>query len=388
MTHNTKFAIWCRAAAAIMLTWVSGTFSAIAADGNPPDLMTYQSYLTDANGVALGNTAPKNYDVVFRIYNDQSATAAGNRLWTEQQTVTIDKGYFSVLLGEGSDVGSETRPAINSLFTGADVSDRFIEMTVKGLGAGGTDTTIKPRLRLMTSPYAFVAKHAINAANLVNSANTAVINASGSYVGINKLNPSAALDVVGGAAVSGAITAGSAAISGGLSAGSATVSGTVSANALSATSATVSGTVTAGTFAGNGIIPVGGIIMWSGTVAPAGWALCDGNNGTPDLKGRFVLGMSATYPKGTQSGDATVTLTVDQMPAHTHDYYSGGTRSLVMLTYLENGTNGDKADGGAGGGFGFVDSVFHPTAVQTRGGGQAHNNMPPYYALAYIMRVQ
>jgi microcystin-dependent protein len=378
MTHNPKFAIWCRAAAAIMLTWASGTFSAIAADGNPPNLMTYQSYLTDANGVALGNTAPKNYDVVFRIYNDQSATAAGNRLWTEQQTVTIDNGYFSVLLGEGSDVGSETRPAINSLFTGADVSDRFIEMTVKGLGAGGTDTTIKPRLRLMTSPYAFVAKHAINAANLVNSANTAVINASGSYVGINKLNPTAALDVVGGATVSGAITAGSAAISGGLSAGSATVTGTVSANALSATSASVSGTVTAGTFAGNGTIPVGGIIMWSGITAPTGWALCDGNNGTPDLRGRFVLGLgtgSGLSPRtlGTADGEENHSLTEDEMPKHTHAlqlYWSGADDAGSDHRELENriGTQGGNT-----------------TAT---GGNAAHNNMPPYYVLAYIMRVQ
>ena len=45
---------------------------------------------------------PKNYDVIFKIYNHETAGAAGNLVWGEQQTVTVDKGYFSVLLGDSS----------------------------------------------------------------------------------------------------------------------------------------------------------------------------------------------------------------------------------------------------------------------------------------------
>lgn len=50
-------------------------------------------------------------------------------------------------------------------------------------------------------------------------------------------------------------------------------------------------TVTATTFIGAGTIPVGGIIMWSGTVAniPTGWALCNGSNATPDLPPYYAL---------------------------------------------------------------------------------------------------
>jgi microcystin-dependent protein len=352
MTHNPKYALWYRTVAAITLTWAGGTFSVLAADGNPPDLMTYQSYLTDANGVALGSTAPKNYDVIFRIYNDQSATAGANRLWTEQQTVTIDKGYFSVLLGEGSDVGSEVRPVLSSLFTGLDISDRFIEMTVKGIGAGGTDTTIKPRLRLMTSPYAFVAKHAVNAANLVNSANNAVINAVGSYVGINKLNPTTALDVVG--------------------------------------------TVNATTFVGNGTIPVGGIIMWSGSVAsiPTGWALCNGQTAsgkvTPNLQDRFIVGAGSTYAVNASGGSASVILSANQLPAHNHQYKDG---YHVEQDGYGTGLNGadwitaGKGTQGSDNGnnliwYRWLYSEINVTA------GQAISTLPPYYALAYIMRVQ
>ena len=129
---------------------------------NPPERMSYQGFVTDGNGVALGTNAPKNYDIIFRIWNDQSATAVGNRMWAEQQTVTVDKGYFSVLLGEGSQYSSEPHTNLSSLFTGANVSDRYVEFTVKGIGSGGADVTVLPRLRLLTSPYSFLATKALS----------------------------------------------------------------------------------------------------------------------------------------------------------------------------------------------------------------------------------
>ena len=129
------------------------------ANGLPPERMAYQGYVVDANGIPLATNAPKNYDVIFRIWNDSSATAAGNRLWTEQQTVTVDKGYFSVILGEGSSIG-EARPALSTVFTNSTASDRWIALTVKGIGPSGTDANILPRLRLISSPYAFLATKA------------------------------------------------------------------------------------------------------------------------------------------------------------------------------------------------------------------------------------
>ncbi|MCC7374597.1 MAG: hypothetical protein IT581_08070 [Verrucomicrobiales bacterium] len=129
----------------------------------PPERMTYQGYVTDGNGNALGATNPKNYDIIFRIWNDATSTSAANRLWTEQQTVTVDKGYFSVLLGEGASIG-ESRPVLSTVFTNANASDRWIGLTVKGIGAGTppADVDIAPRIRLLTSPYAFLASKALN----------------------------------------------------------------------------------------------------------------------------------------------------------------------------------------------------------------------------------
>ena len=104
-----------------------------AADANPPERMTYQGYLVDVNGDPLGKLAPTNYDTVFRVY---AAKQGGTALWAEQQTITVDKGYFSVLLGEGSQYGSELHGDLSGAFDGTDVSDRFIGITVDVGGVG------------------------------------------------------------------------------------------------------------------------------------------------------------------------------------------------------------------------------------------------------------
>ncbi|MBX3745866.1 MAG: tail fiber domain-containing protein [Verrucomicrobiae bacterium] len=154
-----------------------------AASAVPPDFMTYQGFLVDANGVPLAGTSPANYPVVFRIYD---ASTGGAPLWSEQQIVTVDKGQFSVLLGEGSDFGSEVRPPLSQVFTSATASDRFIGITVT---IDGTTTEILPRLRLLPAPYAFLARHA-NA--LVDNAGAPlVVPGSGNIVVSGAVNASA-----------------------------------------------------------------------------------------------------------------------------------------------------------------------------------------------------
>ena len=70
-------------------------------------------------------------------------------------------------------------------------------------------------------------------------------------------------------------------------------------------------------------VPAGVIVMWSGdsSAIPTGWAICNGANGTPDLRDRFVVGSGSTYATGATGGASTVTLTSSQMPAHNHSAY-------------------------------------------------------------------
>lgn len=156
----------------------------------------------------------------------------------------------------------------------------------------------------------------------------------------------------------------------------------------------------------SGGVPIGAVIKWSGSVAsiPYGYLLCDGTSGTPDLRGKFILGAGGAYSVGDTGGAATVTLDATEIPAHNHgagtlaagnagshshstkerndgESGSGSTNILQAQdsTGAQNGAQGTQAAG----------DHTHPITGSTgdAGGGLAHENMPPYYALAYIKRV-
>ena len=414
MKLNSLLATPLRLALSSLLTLAVCGPGLRAADGNPPDKLTYQGYLVDAAGNELGTTAPKNYDVVFRIYNHETATGTGYRLWTELQTVTVDQGYFSVVLGEGGAYGTEAHPALSTLFTNqVDASDRFIEMTVRSIGAGGADSTIVPRLRLLTSPYAMLARTAVNARYLANASAGQIVSVTGTNVGINKAAPTSALDV------NGTVTATALIVSGGVNLSGAVAATTVTATTVNGTAVNGTTITASGGFVGNGTIPLGGIIMWSGTTPPAGWSLCNGTsvNGvqTPDLRGRFILssgtGAGLTGRSlGATGGEENHKLTTAEIPAHAHSATdSGHSHGINDPGHGHNFAAHADDSGGWHGGYiqltdrgGFLGadeikknftgiSINSDTAKITlgnTGGDSAHNTMPPYYVLAFIMRTQ
>jgi hypothetical protein len=138
------------------------------------------------------------------------------------------------------------------------------------------------------------------------------------------------------------------------------------------------------------IIPSGVIVMWSGSVAsiPSGWFLCDGNNSTPDLRNRFIVGAGSTYSVAGTGGSAdaivvshTHTATVTD-PGHTHSF----TTNVL-------GTPSGQQQSGSGA---LVGGTSYPTTLSATTGISVSNastgssgtnaNLPPYYALAYIMK--
>ena len=141
--------------------------------------------------------------------------------------------------------------------------------------------------------------------------------------------------------------------------------------------------LTAGSFAGDGsalsgieAFVSGMIILWSGAAdaIPTGFVLCDGNNSTPNLSGRFVVGYDASnsdYDVNDTGGSESVTLTVNQIPAHTHNI-----NLAVRAFYQEPRNFGVGTDG----------SANNSEDTGSTGGGQSHENRPPYYALCYIMK--
>ena len=130
--------------------------------------------------------------------------------------------------------------------------------------------------------------------------------------------------------------------------------------------------VTAATDPALPAIPVGSIIMWNSATPPTGWSLCDGTNGTPDLRNRFVLGASSGHGLGQTGGEETHTLSVNEMPNHSHSF------SLPQ---------GDQNWGNGGGNTFWGGSYGRGIGTNAVGGSAAHNNMPPFYALSYIMKL-
>lgn len=85
-------------------------------------------------------------------------------------------------------------------------------------------------------------------------------------------------------------------------------------------------------------IPAGVITMWSGSIVaiPAGWALCDGTSGRPDLRDRFIVGAGSTYAIGATGGANTVILDTTQIPSHTHT--GSGTTASASVEHTHSGS--------------------------------------------------
>ena len=157
-----------------------------------------------------------------------------------------------------------------------------------------------------------------------------------------------------------------------------TASGSVTASSFIGDGSNLTN-IQAGQVVGNSIFVQGMIIMWNSTVAtiPTGFVLCDGSNGTPDLRGRFVVGHHPSnndYDINDTGGSESVTLTVAQMPSHKHD------TTFDNKKYFPGGGSTSISFGGAGG---YPADTF---SMSNEGGGQSHENRPPYYALCYIMK--
>jgi len=118
------------------------------------------------------------------------------------------------------------------------------------------------------------------------------------------------------------------------------------------------------TWENNGV-PQGAIIMWSGTIAniPTGWALCNGNNGTPDLRDRFILGVpNASTDPGEVGGSHTVTIATANLPSHTHAFSATTGNQSQSHTHVVNITT--SSDG----------AHTHGSGTLATGSAGAHNH--------------
>ena len=102
-------------------------------------------------GALIGATAPENRKVVFRIWNHATSTSPASRLWTEEHTVTVFQGDFSVILGSGLQYQAEARPVLSTILNG---SERYVEISVE---EGASFQTISPRQQITSTAFALRA---------------------------------------------------------------------------------------------------------------------------------------------------------------------------------------------------------------------------------------
>ena len=172
------------------------------------------------------------------------------------------------------------------------------------------------------------------------------------------------------------------------------------------------------------LTPQGIIVMWSGSVAsiPTGWNLCDGTNGTPNLRDRFVVGAGSTYAVGATGGSANAVVVAHSHSAssgsagshsHTGSTNSTGAHTHSVRTHISTNVNhvGHRVmrqDTSSNTSAGRTDvsgaarsagshshslsinsngSHTHSVSVNSSGESGSGKNLPPYYALAYIMKL-
>lgn len=162
-----------------------------------------------------------------------------------------------------------------------------------------------------------------------------------------------------------------------------------------------------------GLVPVGGIVMWSGSPwnVPLGWALCNGGSGTPDLRDRFIVGAGGGYSTGQTGGATQVTLDANTLPSHSHGASGWVSASASTSTsfdgynsYVDVGRGEEQARMagciGASCGAGWRSVAVRPlgvnvnvamsgvgVAVGASGNSQPFDIRPPFYSVAFIMKL-
>lgn len=280
-----------------------------------PEYINYQGRVNDGAGQPL---ATGNYTIEFRVYDDPVLAEPVNLVWgpfiLDGATAEGHGPAVSIINGRFNVIlgpGDTASRSIRNAFAG---ENRFLELRVNG------GSPILPRQQFLSTPYAIKA-HGV----------------------ISDLNIPGTLTVTGAAQVQGNLN----------------VEGQITGS---------SGNTTFH------MVPRGGIILWSGAITnvPSGWALCDGANGTPDLRDRFVIGHSASAADGLigETGGTTNHFHVVDIPQVESTRVGGGT----------------EIRGGAGAIYELTTAHTHNVNPPPANSAQA-SHIPPFIRLGFIMKL-
>jgi len=275
-----------------VLLLVSTVCNLTSLHGEVPKLINFEGKLTEKDG-----TTPISglKTITFRIYESADA---GIHIWFETREVTIDNGFYNVLLGSVEPFDPQMK------FDNA----YWLSVQVSG------EDEMKPRYQIGAAPYA------INADMIDGKDSTK-------------------------------------------------------------------------------IVPSGVIVMWSGTLAsiPSGWHLCDGTNGTPDLRDKFIYGVSSGENPGATGGATYHSHNYSNVPRHTHGISDPGHSHRIAWKRTESVDSGGfnipiywPDSSRPGGSWKYTDSAKTGITVNSAGVSSPStdpaSSLPPYYKLAFIMK--
>lgn len=349
---KTCMAISAIAAAALAAASAAAADPSFAFEGT---LRTAQGFQVQAG----------SHSAIIRIYD---SAAGGSALWCGATTVETDQhGRFSVLVGDGRCEPVQNGGAQYSRLVDALRADGVARWYV-GVSFDGADE-IMPREEIVPVP---LASHALS--------QDAV---RGDLSG-NRLE-AAEITVRGALAVDGNVSVAHAVESDGGTKGDFLSGLTISAGNLSIGGdlTLTGGKLNLSSASGVGLVPSGAIaILAPGLSVPAGWVLCDGQNGTPDLRGKFIYGCGSDSEKGTEGGEEQHKLTTAEVPKHSH------TVSYNIAQILTKGYAGDSDSTDDDNAWADESETSHTKTITSGsfGGDKPHENRPPYRALRYIMK--
>jgi hypothetical protein len=295
-----------------------------------PQQLAHQGRLLDDAGVPLEG----DHALHFKLHDDSEG---GTIVWDESIDVTFSSGYYSVTLGtneEGNPIDSDVLGQ----------HPLFLDLGVDGGAA------LSPRHEILSVPYAMMAETCENVSGGVVDASeirvdgVSVITEDGAWSG-----PTPSVDW---SELTGVPDGFADNVDDDTVLGESEVEAYIEAYITDEPIELAEGSTIGGVaIASEQTVPAGGIIMWSGAEVPEGWSLCDGTEGTPDLRNRFVVGSGDGYTTG-ESGS--------------------GDSALIVSTTRMSGNLCTPAHGGP----------CYDFVLGVSGGG----GIPPYYALAYIMK--
>jgi hypothetical protein len=312
--------------------------------------------------------------------------------WGDTTNTNLGTAIEQAITGSGDVTFSSADVTLTLSNTNAAQTARNLRLVLIGV-SGGARQLIVPAIEKQ-----YIVKNELaDTVTVKNSSGTGIAVPSGKTVVVfnDGTNVVDVTTYASSMALGGTLTGTTATFSGAISSVSPAFTGTPTAPTAALGTNTTQIATTAFTLANS--VPSGVILLWSGSIAsiPAGYFLCDGTNSTPDLRNRFIVGAGSTYAVDATGGSAdaivvshthTATSTVTD-PGHFHETFgNAGSGSFPAGTFncsavaRSNGTNTDGPSTTK------TTGITVATTNANAGTSGTNANLPPYYALAYIMK--